>query len=978
MGIKQIKDLVPLNIETPTIMEMFNSPQLEVRRINKNDIALLGGTAWMTAPYSVETYEEMKELNEDMEHRVEFFFTPNGRCGVNGNKKRGKAYCTFFDYLCFDTDHWDTKKTTQAVIEYLQDIMQDSELEPNLIVQTGKGYHIYYKLEKPIPYSDKGSADYKYILEQINENLNPEMGLSKKEKTVDTACSDCARLLRVPNSSYWKNFSGDSIDPIKMNVLHYSRAGALDFHWLVKWLQVQAEKNKPTAQFKPWRTKKMTNDEMVRKTGQDRVDARINELPIKEVLESCWYEVRGNVIYQNGKPTSWWKIQPKGNKTVDFSHNKERPGGNCIQTLSLHFKWDLSKVYQHADDVLNIDCSEVLNYKWQAVSVDFQMWIDENWEAIKTDVLYAETLWTIKNNYIRKKISFIPIKWVEEDVCNFCIDVIWRVEVAGKMKILIQLKSDHFESRAIQLPPEWTAAGINKIIKQEWMFDISRSWGKFISLLTLLLVEKVKDREDISLVRSIKYLEDGSFCGGDCIQTVKWKILIPDPKTKMIGKNIVNFSHSASEKSVTDIQATDSKKWFDLLLWENHSMNWSKFLKLLTEELPAIYEPTNIIPLFLALMNSVFSDFYYTNKIKMPHIIVWWETRAGKTEIITFCKRLLAFKDVDWIWVTSMTMFPFLVAGSSWVTVHLTEWTNSAKMSKDIQVQAKDSFDFRDIKRGTANQEVVEYEMKWNIMFDWEEVPSEDALQTRSIVCFFKKKHKKKIPRFNTHLANVIKEYTWTINYLISRARKVFSDKDKYLDFLSTSEEELIKYIEKRKLLTEGDDTDRIAQNYAQLLCMYKICTDSKEKNGFILKVIAEAMVSAIKSNKNFSSADKHLENFFTPILWIVMRWRKSAAWLIRVKTSQKTIYITDMMMKASIKGQAEKDAYRQAVVFLSQNGYLNDKSWMIEIDLKNPALRSYIHNLETLLYLCYENDIFQTPIDVNTQTAVDEILKLN
>jgi len=979
------KDMTPLEVSATTILDMFTSPLIEVFRVNEKDKAKLW--RWnILKRYNENSYAKLKRLNEDIESRVEFYFTPNWQMGrEESDGERWLKNCGSYEWIVLDIDDGDTDKSVNLVTGFMSKVMENPELEPNLVIRTGKWYHAYYKMKEPLIYNQANRDLYKLVFKIINEQLNPEMAfedvpgkLAKKMNVVDLAVSDCSRLFRVPGSKYWKNWEDSILNEVRVEAVHLSQTGRIDFLKLIERLKIFVMKNKQPAK-KLWRARKMDVAEGQRVMQKESIDVQVNSIDVSKIVESCGYTIKNNIIYQNWEKTSWWTIFPEGNIVKDFSHERERPGGTCIQFLMMHFKSNQRIVYQHIQECFGINCSAVLEYAGGEIHVDFEEVQVAGGEVVRDEHMSVEDLWILHMKHSCNVISYTPVQWVETDTANFVIKVLWKIALDWKIKIIIQLIWKHFTSRAIVLPSDGTVAAVNKKIRWEGMFDIRTQSNKFINLLTLWLAKAVNEYDEIKLIKSIKYLNDGSFVWWNCVQRPGWEVALPDEKTKMIDWNIINFSHQSSELSIMNITEIKDNIWFDLTSGSGVKYTGEMFRDLILENLPAIYEASSVVPLLLALINWLFSDFYYSNKIKFPHLIIWGETRAGKTEIISLCKRLLSFKDDGGTGVMWMTQFPFLVAGSTWVTTHLTEWVNDAKHSKFVQVEAKNSFDFREVQRGTADQRVMEYKMIWNILFDWEEVPSEDALQTRSIVCFFKKRHKKRVKSFNKTIRNLIEGSAWLINYAIEQGREIFTNRDKYEAMASECEDELLDYLHDNNMVDTADDTDRIAQNYSQLLLIYKMMTPALMWDNEVLEIIAKAMVTAIKGNKSFNSTEKHLTNFFTPLQEMMTRAARSSRGVIRFNPINKTITITKWMVSAFIKTDLLRWSFNQSLSFLEQNDYIKETGdWSIRIELKDPIHKKNIWMWRSFLYMWFENDVFRVPgLEKSTEILVSEILTI-
>ncbi len=945
-----------IDIKTSTILDMFDSPIIECFSSDKSKKSLR-----VIKKYTKENLELLMKKNADEDLWLDMYFTPNGKLWEHDGVVRKKEFCKDYTWLVFDTDASAPEDAVNALVNYISDISINftlDDVKPNLITKTYRWYHIYYKLETPIVFNNDNKEDiyskvYKLIETKYKKSF-PDI--------IDPATKDVSRLFRVPNSIYRKKKTKDEVTT---DIFYFNQSSRLDINWLYEELKVfwaiEATKSKSKSK------NRVDTKTITYKAKQEIIDDKVNTIKITEVLDKLWYKHKNNIIYQGGKPTDWWTIYPKENRIQDFSNKWSRPGWNCIEFIVMHYTGQLKKVYEFIQDQLGIDCSDILDYKAEEVTVDFDV-------ETKTETLYEETLGTIILKPNENLITYTPPKGIESQATNFSLKIVGKVEIEGRLKILVQLVGAEHISRAMILPTDSTPAAFNKIIRAEGMFDVRINNSKFINLLNLWLVSKIKEAVKIKIVNSVRYLEDGSFVAWQYIQNNKWKILEPDPKTLLVWNNIVNFSNYDETTFNNNIRTAEESHWYDLLSGEGKYKK-DLFEQLVIKELPSVYEDEVIIPLFLSLLNSIFSDFFYSNKIKMPHIIVWGETRAGKTEMITMCKRLLAFRDTGGIGTTSMTMFPFTIAGTTGVPVHLTEWVNTARFSDFVQTQAKDSYDFRDLQRGTAQQTVNTYKLRSNILFDWEELPSQDALQTRSVVCFFRKQFKKNIKNFFIHIEKLIESQSGLINYAVDMAREMFSDKDKYFKLQADSEKELLKYLLSKKLIEKKDDTDRILQNYTQLFCIYKVMTKRKEWNEYVLDCIARSMAAALKANKQFDSSVVHIKNFFTPLTACFARSPRVARGLFTLDLEDKSVEINKIMLETMNSNHKQNESFNVAVSFLAQNWFMKEDYWLITIDFKDTSQKKFKNQWRWLLRAALATDVIQSPTGTSDTQLVKDLL---
>lgn len=124
----------------------------------------------------------------------EAYMTVNGFADCSDNTKEK---CTNLNAFFCDID----ERKDPAELERIM-----TKLEPSFILETGRGYHIYYLLDEVI-YKDE-VKDWDMVIarwEKIEQSLVNEF-------KADPAVKDVTRILRQPDTFYWKKFGGAYID----------------------------------------------------------------------------------------------------------------------------------------------------------------------------------------------------------------------------------------------------------------------------------------------------------------------------------------------------------------------------------------------------------------------------------------------------------------------------------------------------------------------------------------------------------------------------------------------------------------------------------------------------------------------------------------------------------------------------------------------------------------------------------------------
>lgn len=137
-------------------------------------------------PISSDTQND--ELNKQ---GYDSFFTPNGFAGTTAVKEN----CIVLSSFYIDIDH----KLTEAEIDDIKKI-----LDPTFIIKTFNGFHFYWLLDEPIFKVENlekwGELTARWErIEQAIVNAIPN---------ADKAVKDIPRILRVPDTLYWKKTDG--------------------------------------------------------------------------------------------------------------------------------------------------------------------------------------------------------------------------------------------------------------------------------------------------------------------------------------------------------------------------------------------------------------------------------------------------------------------------------------------------------------------------------------------------------------------------------------------------------------------------------------------------------------------------------------------------------------------------------------------------------------------------------------------------
>ncbi len=151
-----------------------------------------------------------QERRDDLNHKgYEAYFTVNGFKGQTDAKKE---QCTSLNAFFIDIDG----RKDLAELEEIK-----KRLMPTYILETKNGYHLYWLLDEPIYKEDMKPEVWEQVVvrwERIEQTI-------VKTLNADPVVKDLTRILRVPDTYYWKK-SGDAwkqgvtAAPFKIKGLH--------------------------------------------------------------------------------------------------------------------------------------------------------------------------------------------------------------------------------------------------------------------------------------------------------------------------------------------------------------------------------------------------------------------------------------------------------------------------------------------------------------------------------------------------------------------------------------------------------------------------------------------------------------------------------------------------------------------------------------------------------------------------------------
>lgn len=182
----------------------------------------------------------------------ESYFTVNGfEKAEDGKEDNKKEHCTNLNSFFIDIDGRKDKEELESI---------KARLDPTFILETGHGHHLYWLLDEPI---FKDEVDNWDELVAQWERIEQAMVVALK---ADPVARDVTRIMRVPDTQYWKEGDGKII----IKGIYKNEANT--------YTMAQVEEVFPTAQTAPLKASQEYSDSE-RKDFFNRVN---NHYPIAE------------------------------------------------------------------------------------------------------------------------------------------------------------------------------------------------------------------------------------------------------------------------------------------------------------------------------------------------------------------------------------------------------------------------------------------------------------------------------------------------------------------------------------------------------------------------------------------------------------------------------------------------------------------------------------------------------------------------
>lgn len=198
------------------------------------------------------------EMSEDLNgNKYESYYTVNGfRNTPNAQKENCSSLNAFFIDI-------DGRKDMDELVEIRK------KLDPTFIIETMNGYHIYWVFEQPLYKEGLSKEEWNKLVSRWEKIEQSIVSTLKSDPVV----KDLTRILRVPNTIYWKKTNGE----FKIKIIHQAVENVYSMD--------QVEKVFPSTEVVQKFTAPETSDKAIRMSNAQRNSffEQVNEeFPIEE------------------------------------------------------------------------------------------------------------------------------------------------------------------------------------------------------------------------------------------------------------------------------------------------------------------------------------------------------------------------------------------------------------------------------------------------------------------------------------------------------------------------------------------------------------------------------------------------------------------------------------------------------------------------------------------------------------------------
>lgn len=805
--------------------------------------------------------ENAMEVNNTLPYQLAF--SPNGNLWkvnvigqeVHHEKADAEDYvASLMIDLDMDKSNYENK---EDYFNYITSEIESSHIKISYIVETGRWYHAYLLIR-----TENRNAVGKLLSWIRLKEL--ECKLAELFDGWDKSSHSIVKLMRLPFSKYWKWYPSNLWD---------FTCKLMKFTWDNRWNLVMENVTKPeqislewiellsltSVKAMLWNIEDEKKYEVKYETQNPKDNSKfnstceeVNKLNIIEVIEklaSYPREYEGNsYVFKVYKWTHIWfmmnwnseLITTDGytiNRNLNYVQNfsdmyhpiDERPRWQTYPFLHYYFKWDRIKLNKFLADEYWITFKNKSD------------WVEESYLTFDTDSwtfdFASDGVWCHSSNWT-KRIMPTPIcvKWKYET--QYTLQ--WETEEMNTYFLIniANKKGDYnikpqFDRKKFNAMYGWmwlaTKATENELIDLwHWLSSLADNW----TISTYKYIYLNWYYPDLYIIWDTAYNHNA-----EEVDTEPINIILDAPR--------VDTYHTSEDVTINEF--------------------WEKFRQLYSDR-----ESMIMFTSFITLLT--WHNFWvpvlkkHITQVLIPGLFLSGKSQSWKTTAITICKHWFGLstesKKFSVKWATAQ---PINQASTDCWLLHLEEWTG--KIGEDKETIVRNILNKSTIARWLVSWDNVSYNYKASVIIDWETSPSSESVVNRCIYIPFYKDDR----IGNVAVINSFSELSYFKDFII----KLYQiDKDKIWE----------TYQVKQRLLMDNGLTDRVASNYAYILCVnewFNIYDEEEllkaiRQNMELDKTVAETrldlsslfseLFTEKKTRATKTYTDENITQFFIPI----------------------------------------------------------------------------------------------------------------
>lgn len=263
------------------------------------------------------------------ERQADIYWTPNNFSGFGKRTKESLTEITSF--FCEIDEGEKTEQVNRIV----------NNPQPSLVIETKRGFHIYWHLKEPLDCKDDPVNKADWYRDFVVNRIVPALG-------ADPQAADACRLMRLPFYKYWK----DGLGKFMIRIAYESHAtySVKELEKLFPKFKSPSESTLPTFVYKPSQIKFGDEDFWTKANRLDPVAAltRLSGTPFVNG-EHFKFIIKNNQtrLLVNGKPANVWIDNENKIGSTDR-------GGPAIPNWLYWYHQDWRKVAEILREVFNL------------------------------------------------------------------------------------------------------------------------------------------------------------------------------------------------------------------------------------------------------------------------------------------------------------------------------------------------------------------------------------------------------------------------------------------------------------------------------------------------------------------------------------------------------------------------------------------------------------------------------------------------